>query len=182
MAYPPSGSPARLWRVSCACCFRATNFSLWTEGTPMASKYSSFDPTRRQMIRSMVAGSALLPAILQQCLAESSDDLAPKTPHFPPRAKRVIFINCSGGVSHMETFDPKPGLIAASKEQKKAKNGKPYLAPLWEFKRESACGTEVSDLFPWVRRSMDDICLIRSMHGDHQDHAHATLRVHTGSV
>jgi hypothetical protein len=67
----------------------------------MVSKYSSFDPTRRQMIRSMVAGSALLPAILQKCLAESSDDLAPKTPHFPPRAKRVIFINCSGGVSHM---------------------------------------------------------------------------------
>jgi hypothetical protein len=148
----------------------------------MVSKFSSFDPTRRQMIRSMVAGSALLPAIVQQCLAESSDELAPKAPHFPPRAKRVIFINCSGGVSHMESFDPKPGLAAAAREQKKSKNGKPYLAPLWEFKRESKCGTEVSDLFPWVRKSMDDICLIRSMHGDHQDHAQATLGVHTGSV
>ena len=91
----------------------------------MASKYSSFDPTRRQMIRSLVAGSALLPAIMQQCLAESADDLAPKAPHFPPKAKRVIFINCSGGVSHMETFDPKPGLVAAAREHKKARNGKP---------------------------------------------------------
>ena len=43
----------------------------------MRSKFSSFDPTRRQMIRSMVSGSALLPAILQQCLADTGDDLAP---------------------------------------------------------------------------------------------------------
>jgi hypothetical protein len=148
----------------------------------MASKYSSFDPTRRQMIRSMVAGSALLPAILRDCLAVTGDDLAPKSPHFQPKARRVIFINCSGGVSHMETFDPKPGLAAAAREHKKAKNGKPYLGPAWEFKRESKCGTEVSDLFPWVRKSMDDVCMIRSMHGDHQDHAQATLGVHTGSV
>src|SRR5207245_4915397 len=87
-----------------------------------------------------------------------------------------------GGVFHMETFEPKPGLSAASREHKKAKNGKPYLAPLWEFKRESKCGTEVSDLLPWIRKCMDDICLIRSMHGDHNDHAQATLGVHTGSV
>src|SRR2546428_10681490 len=113
----------------------------------MLSKYSCFDPTRRQMIRSMISGSALLPAILQQCLAESGDGLAPRAPHFPPRAKRVIFINCSGGVSHVETFDPKPSLGAAARDGKKAQNGKTYLAPLWEFKRESKCGTEVSDLF-----------------------------------
>src|SRR5262249_48561342 len=144
----------------------------------MRSKYSSFDPTRRQMIRSMVAGSALLPAVLQQCLADSADDLAPKAPHFPPQARRVIFINCSGGVSHVETFDPKPALVAAAREHKKARNGKPYLGPLWEFKRESKCGAEVSDLFPWIRKSMDDICLIRSMYGDHKDHAQAPLGVH----
>ena len=148
----------------------------------MVSKFSCFDPTRRQMIRSMVAGSALLPAILQQCLADTTDDLAPKAPHFPAKAKRVIFMNFSGGMSHVETFDPKPKLTAAALEHKKAKNGKTYLAPLWEFKRDSKCGAEVSDLFPWVRKSMDDICLIRSMHGDHQDHAQATLGVHTGSV
>ncbi len=148
----------------------------------MVSTFSGFDPTRRQMIRSMVAGSALLPAILQQCLADTADELAPKSPHFPAKARRVIFMNFSGGMSHVETFDPKPKLIAAAKEQKKAKNGKTYLAPLWEFKRDSKCGAEVSDLFPWIRKSMDDVCLIRSMTGDHQDHAQATLGVHTGSV
>ena len=66
----------------------------------MRSKFSSFDPTRRQMIRSMVSGSTLLPAILQQCLAETGDDLAPRAPHFPPKAKRVIFMLASGGASH----------------------------------------------------------------------------------
>jgi hypothetical protein len=148
----------------------------------MRSKFSCFDPTRREVIRSMMTGSALLPAILQQCLADSGDELAPKSPHFAPKAKRVIFLLSSGGTSHVDTYDPKPALAAAAKDGKKAPNGKPWLAPFWEFKRESECGTEVSDLFPWIRKSMDHICLIRSMHGDHNDHAQATLGVHTGSV
>jgi hypothetical protein len=148
----------------------------------MPSRYSAFDPTRRQMVRSMMSGSLLLPAIIQQCLAESGDALAPKAPHFAPKAKRVIFLFATGGASHVDAFDPKPALVAAAKEEKKAPNGKPYLAPFWEFSSDSRCGTEVSDLFPWIRKSMDDICLIRSMHGDHNDHAQATLGVHTGSV
>ncbi|MDX2150246.1 MAG: DUF1501 domain-containing protein [Bryobacteraceae bacterium] len=138
--------------------------------------------TRREMVRSMVAGSAVLPAILQHCFADTGDALAPRAPHFEPKAKRMIFLFSSGGVSHVDTFDPKPALIAAAKAGKKAPNNRPYLAPFWEFKSESDCGTEVSDLFPWIRKSMDDICLIRSMRGDHNDHAQATLGVHTGSV
>jgi hypothetical protein len=148
----------------------------------MTSKYGSFDLTRRQVVRSMVSGSALLPAIVQQCLAEGGDELAPKAPHFAGKAKRVIFLFSSGGVSHVDTFDPKPGLMAAAKDGRKAPNGKPYLAPFWEFKSESKSGAEVSDLFPQVRKCMDEVCLIRSMHGDHNDHAQATLGVHTGSV
>ncbi len=148
----------------------------------MKSKHSAFDPCRRQVVRSMVSGTLLLPAILQQCLADSGDELAPKAPHFAPKAKRVIFLFATGGTSHMDAWDPKPKLAAAAKEGKKAPNGKPWLAPFWEFKSDSKCGTEVSDLFPNIRKCMDDICLIRSMHGDHNDHAQATLGVHTGSV
>jgi hypothetical protein len=83
----------------------------------------------------------------------------------------------------MDSFDPKPRL--------KADGGKPisdkpgaalYLPPLWDFKPGGKCGTEVSDLFPHLRECMDDICLIRSMHGDHNDHFQATLGIHTGSV
>ncbi|MBC8166838.1 MAG: DUF1501 domain-containing protein [Bryobacteraceae bacterium] len=148
----------------------------------MPSKNCCFDPTRRQMVRSIVSGSALLPAVLQQCLADSGDDLASRSPHFPPKAKRVIFLFSTGGTSHLDTFDPKPKLIAAAKAGKKAPNGKPWLAPFWEFRKDSECGTEVSDLLPNIRKCMDDICLVRSMHGDHNDHAQATLGVHTGSV
>jgi len=89
----------------------------------------------------------------------------------------------SGGVSHMDSFDPKPKLFAdAGSSKTKAPNGRPYLRPLWEFRPGGACGTEVSDLFPNVRECVDDICLIRSMRGDHNDHFQATLGIHTGSV
>jgi Protein of unknown function (DUF1501) len=149
---------------------------------------SGFGVTRRQMVRSLVSGSILLPGILSQLLAQSAradetNPLAPKTPHFPGKAKRVIFLYMTGGVSHLDTFDPKEKLIKLH-GQDAAANGKgsKYLAPLWDFKPGGKCGTEVSDLFPYVRECMDDICVIRSMHGDHNDHFQATLGVHTGSV
>ena len=69
------------------------------------------DCTRRQALRSLVGGSLLLPGILSELLAaESSDPLAPRAPHFPGKAKRVIFLYMSGGASHVDTFDPKPKL------------------------------------------------------------------------
>jgi hypothetical protein len=95
----------------------------------------------------------------------------------------VIFLYMTGGVSHMDSFDPKPKLFEErGKPVLKNGKGRTYLPPLWEFKRGGKCGTEVSDLFPYVRECMDDICLIRSMHGDHNDHFQATLGIHTGSV
>lgn len=147
--------------------------------------------SRRRMIRSLVSGSIILPGILSQLLAadrsSSSDDegpLAPRSPHFLGKAKRVIFLYMTGGASHVDTFDPKPKLIACHAKDVDSKNaaGPKYLAPLWDFKPGGKCGTEVSDLFPHVRGCMDDICIIRSMHGDAGDHFQATLGVHTGSV
>jgi hypothetical protein len=124
----------------------------------------------------------LFPAVLQQLLAESADPLAPHAPHFPAKAKRVIFMYMPGGVSHVDSFDYKPKLIAAADAKEKNKDGRLYVRPRWEFKPRGQCGTMVSDLFPHVGDSMDDICLIRSMRGDHNDHFQATLGVHTGSV
>ena len=78
----------------------------------------TFDPTRRSLLRSMVGGSMLLPGIVSQLLAEDSapshpaDPLAPKPTHFPPKAKRVIFLFMSGGVSHVDSWDDKPKLFA----------------------------------------------------------------------
>lgn len=144
--------------------------------------------SRRQMIRSLLGGSLLLPAILADLLAsETSPDplnpLAPRSPHFPARAKRVIFLYMTGGVSHVDTFDPKPKLLADHGRTVTWRNGQKYLsAPKWSFRPRGRCGTEVSDLFPHIAECVDDLCVIRSMKNDHNDHFEATLGIHTGSV
>ncbi|MBX9627777.1 MAG: DUF1501 domain-containing protein [Gemmataceae bacterium] len=147
-------------------------------------------PTRRAVIRSAVGG-ALLPAFASQLLAEGNpappaDPLAPKKPHFAPKANRVIVLFSSGGVSQMDTFDPKPKLMAADGKQLGAGGGlslqqKPLLRPRWAFKPGGKCGTMVSDLFPHLRDRMDDICLVRSMSTDNNEHYQASLAMHTGS-
>jgi len=139
--------------------------------------------TRRQMVRSLVAGSMLFPGIVNQLLADDGASLASRASHFPGKAKRVIFLYMTSGVSHMESFDPKPRLKADGGKPTSDKPGAAlYLPPQWDFKPGGTCGTEVSDLFPHIRECMDDICLIRPMHGDHNDHFQATLGIHTGSV
>ncbi|MCA9179111.1 MAG: DUF1501 domain-containing protein [Planctomycetales bacterium] len=155
----------------------------------MASNVRS---SRRELLRSLVGGSLLLPGLLPELLAgspqsaESSDPLAPKAPHFPARAKRVIFVFSNGGASHMDTFDHKPELFKADGKKTGVGGGlsnqqRVLLKPLWEFRPGGACGTMVSDLFPHLRQQMDDICVIRSMHGNDNEHYNATLGMHTGS-
>ncbi len=160
-------------------------------------------PNRRQAIRSLMAGSILFPGIVSQLLADdgggvlgnaggagagrslpAADSLLAKPPHFAAKAKSVIFLYMTGGVSHMETFDPKPRLIADHGKPVNSKDpkSKRLLRTLWDFKPRGQCGTEVSELFPHIAGQMDDICLIRSMHGDHNDHFQATMGIHTGSV
>ena len=97
----------------------------------------------------------------------------------------------TGGVSHVDTFDPKPRLKADVGKEVKADHpeiqDRPgyerifLKAPQWEFSPFGQCGTEVSTLFPQVGTCVDDIALIRSMHTDHSNHYNATLGMHTGS-
>jgi hypothetical protein len=112
--------------------------------------------------------------------------LAPKKPHFAPRAKRVIFIFSNGGVSQMDTFDYKPELFAADGKKMGVGGGlsnaeRRLLRPLWEFRPGGECGMLVSDLFPHLRQQVDKICLIRSMKTDDNEHYQSTLAMHTGS-
>jgi hypothetical protein len=147
--------------------------------------------SRRMMSGSIAAASLLLPGILEQLSAESGDPLAPREPHFAPKAKQVIFLFMTGGVSHVDTFDPRPELerghgkeIQADHPEIKNRPGyeRIYLKrPQWRFAPRGECGTEVSDLFPHVGRCVDDIALIRSMHTSHSNHYNATLGMHTGS-
>jgi hypothetical protein len=146
---------------------------------------------RRAFLRSSVAGSILMPGIVQQLLADTEDPLAERQPHFPAKAKRVIFLFMTGGVSHLDTLDPKPALIRdhgkeinADHPEIKDRPGyeRIYLKrPQWEFAPHGECGTEVSSLFPHVAECVDDIALIRSMHTSHSNHYNATLGMHTGS-
>jgi len=157
---------------------------------------------RRTAIRSLAGSSLLLPGIVSELLAADAkrdvandDPLAPKPPHFPAKAKRVIFLHMSGGVSHVDSFDYKPRLITD--------HGQPYEVPKkmleafalsnrsavkffkkpdWEFKQRGQSGLWISELFPKTAARADDLCLIRSMYNDHADHAQATLGIHTGSV
>ncbi len=149
-----------------------------------------YRPDRRAVLRSLVGGSALLPGVLNELLAagppKGGNPLAPQPPHFAAKAERVILLFSSGGVSHMDTFDYKPALIKADGKTVGAGGGlsrdkKPLVKPLWAFKPGGKCGTMVSDLFPHVRDKMDDVCVIRSMKSDDNEHYQATLAMHCGS-
>ena len=143
----------------------------------------------------MVGGSALLPGLVSQLIAEDAvgsaavDPLAAKTPPLPAKAKRVIFLYMSGGVSHVDSWDPKPKLFAAAgttadvnEYQGRKGNYKMFLKrPQWDFAPHGKCGTQVSSLFPHQAECVDDLCVIRSMKSDHTNHYEATLGMHTGS-
>ena len=143
----------------------------------------------------MVGGSLLYPALVSNLMAEEAmrigadDPLAPRAPHFPAKAKRVIFLYMSGGVSHVDSWDPKPRLFAdagktVSVNEFQGRKGDFKMfakRPQWEFSRHGRCGTEVSSLFPHMAECVDDLCVIRSMTSEHTNHYEATLGIHTGS-
>src|SRR6478672_8976927 len=115
-------------------------------------------PTRRGFVGSSLVGSLLMPGLLSELLAaDSSDPLAPKAPHFPAKAKSVILLFMSGGVSHVDSFDAKPKLIADHGKQvtfdhPETQNRPGYeklflKKPDWKFTPRGKSGIEVSDLF-----------------------------------
>ncbi len=140
---------------------------------------------RRSFLRSLSAASLLLPGMLSDLLA-TEDPLSPKVPHIPAKAKRVIFIFSNGGVSHMDTFDHKPALFAADGKATGIGGGlsnqqRTLLKPGWKFRPGGKSGMLISDLFPHLRKQADELCLIRSMNGNDNEHYNATLGLHTGS-
>ena len=106
--------------------------------------------------------------------------MAPKQPHFPAKAKRVIFLYMTGGVSHVDSFDPKPKLTA-DHGQESPQQVHLVRSP-FAFKHYGQSGTRSLRAFPHVGTCVDDLCVIRSMKTDHNDHFDATLGIHTGSI
>src|SRR5688572_423277 len=112
---------------------------------------------------------------------------AVRAPHFPARAKNVILLFMDGGVSQVDTFDPKPRLKAENGKPMKLKidatqfdNNGAVLASPWEFKQHGQSGIPVSELFPRLATKVDELCVIRSMKSDFPEHAQATLMLHCG--
>lgn len=148
--------------------------------------------SRRELLcRSAVGfGSLALASLLTEeaAASPSSDPLAAKLPHFPARAKRVIFLFMKGGPSHIDTFDPKPKLDADDGKPLPFDKPRVQFAPTgnllrspWKFRQHGESGIPVSDLFPHVAGCADDLCVINSLHGTNAAHGGAVLKLHTGS-
>ncbi len=121
-------------------------------------------------------------------LATGGNPLVPRPPHFAAKAKHVIFLYMDGGVSQVDTFDPKPRLTAEHGQPFKMKmeptqfnnNGSTFGSP-WKFKQYGQSGMPVSELFPHVAECVDDLAVVRSMTSNFSEHTAANYFLHTGS-
>lgn len=146
--------------------------------------------TRREFLSRASGGfgALALAGLIHESCGADTDPLAPRVPHFPAQADRVIFIFSTGGVSHVDTFDRKPGLsrdhgksITASRWLNKPGTFERFLIkPRWDFKQYGKSGIWVSDLFPQIGSVIDDICILNAMHCESDGHDKATLAAHTG--
>ncbi|HWL10632.1 MAG TPA: DUF1501 domain-containing protein [Planctomicrobium sp.] len=152
--------------------------------------------SRRQMLHRAAGGfgTIALSGMLSELSASATqtdlaNPLAPRQPHYPAKAKNVIFLFMGGGVSHVDTFDPKPQLTKDHNKTLNVHNYRGHIGDFkqhfkraqWEFRPRGKSGIEVSDLFPHVGNVIDDITVIRSLTTDHIAHYEATLGMHTGS-
>lgn len=118
---------------------------------------------------------------------QSGNPFAPRKTHYPPKVKNVIFLYMDGGVSQVDSFDPKPRLdkdngkpFASKIEPTQFNNIGNTLASPWKFKKYGQSGIPVSDLFPHVARHVDDLAVIRSMTSNFSEHTNANYFLHTG--
>jgi hypothetical protein len=131
--------------------------------------------SRRTALQLAANGFGLV--ALQGLLAKEAN-AAVQQPHFTPRAKRVIFLFMDGGVSHVDSFDPKPELD--KRHGQVFKDARKLVRSPWKFQQRSQSGLWVSDLFPHIASRADDICVIRSMKADLPIHSTGVLLMHTG--
>lgn len=153
---------------------------------------SLFD--RRDFLRNAGGGAgmiALASLLAGESLAGSGND-TPVGPHFEPQAKRMIWLFMHGGPSQVDLFDPKPDLIKYAGKQlpesfgsvmtrrKVASN--PLLGPVRPFRPRGESGLPISDFLPHMATVADDLCVIRSLHGDSVNHPQSVYQMNTGSI
>ncbi|WP_417382555.1 DUF1501 domain-containing protein [Gimesia sp.] len=149
--------------------------------------------SRRQMLKSSACGFGYmaLAGLSGEAALKSQSPLMTKTPHFEPRAKRVIFLFMHGGPSQVDTFDYKPRLNkedgqrlpfkAAKNIEKSSQENLRLMKSPWKFKQRGESGLWISELFDNVAEHADDLCVINSMHTNGQSHGQAVMKLHTGS-
>jgi hypothetical protein len=128
-----------------------------------------------------------LSSMLVPPLANSAESATATTlPHFPARAKRVIFLFMNGAPSHVDTFDPKPALAKHEGEkppgevERKSKEGALMPSP-FKFAPQGQSGLVMSELFPHLAKCADDMCVVRSMYTDQPNHEPGLLIMHSGN-
>src|SRR5438270_8057131 len=125
--------------------------------------------TRRELLNVMGAGFGMVGFRGLAGAEAPADPLLPKAPHFPAKAKRVIYLFLNGGPSQVDTFDPKPKLdqydgkpLPAGNLRTERKTGNLLKSP-FTFRKHGQSGIEISEIFPELARRADDLCVIRSM-------------------
>ena len=156
--------------------------------------------SRRTALKSAACGfgylalAGLTAANARADAAARANPLAIRLPHFPAKAKRVIFLLMQGGVSHVDSFDYKPQLQSqdgkampfddarALANTGKRGGSQRVMRPLWDFAQHGQSGRWASNLFPEINRHVDDLCFIHSMQTEGVAHGPATLFLHCGST
>ena len=146
--------------------------------------------SRRRMLQACSTGfgAVALDALFADAVrADSPKGAAPKATHHPAKAKRVIFCFMSGGVSHVDSFDPKPRLakdhgkpMPVKVERTMFNNNGNIMASPFAFTPSGKCGMPVSAMFPHLAKVADELALIRSMTSPVNEHAQANFFLHTG--
>lgn len=157
-------------------------------------KQTEFDTTgqvqsRRSLLRNASGGFGMLAlaSILSNSRTLRADDstrklgpLAAKVPHFPAKAKRVIFLFMQGCVSQMDTFEYKPQL--QKDDGKIGPGGGTLTGSKFSFQQYGQTGTWMSELYPNVAKHVDKLCFLRGLHTDTPAHPEAVIQLHTGAA
>src|ERR1051326_9292143 len=190
------------WRSFAVPCLTSTPLSMWTDlrnFCPGPSQPRGPLSSRREFLRRAGGGFGLLALAslldrdgLLAAPVAPLNPLAPKRPHFPARARNVIFLFMSDGPSHVDLFDPKPDLIRLAGQPipesfgtfktRRAVAKHKLLAPLREFNPRGQCGMEVADWLPNIAGCADDLCLLRGCWADSVTHPESVYQMNTGSI
>ena len=139
-----------------------------------------------------IAASALAAGEARAHAPQSANPLAPRQPHFPAKAKRVIYMFQAGAPSHLELFDNKPELTKRNGQLPPPELLKGYraafinpnsalLGPKFKFAKHGRCGMELSEVLPHTAKVVDELCLVRTLQTEAVNHAPAQIMMNSGS-